>query len=389
MAGKSRERGQLIKRGPQKYLIRIYLGRVDGKRKYVSKTINGSKKEADAALVKWLREMDTQEFVQPQKVMTVSDLMDEWLGSKVNVQPSTLKGYQDRVDNQINPYIGFLKLAQVSELRLETLFKRLSETYSYSTVQQTQSALSQAFKLAVRRRYLARNPVLNAQLKRPKRKTKGAERAMSPQEVDSVLRTAEGDRYEAFWHVLLGTGMRPQEAAALRWSDLEGHKVHIRRVMRDWGSRETARWEEEGKTRQSLGSLHLPGSVQAALEEHRARQNRELLRTGVRPDHDWIFLTQFGDVPLIPGLRRSWKALLKRAGVDESYRLYDCRHTHATQLLAADVPLKSIQERLRHSTISTTADIYAAASEEMDSKAASVFDQIRASTASSQEVAIQ
>lgn len=382
MAGKSRERGQLVKKGPQKYLIRVYLGRTDGKRKYASKTVNGTKKEADAALVKWLRELDTNEFVKPQDNTNVANLMEEFLASKVNISKVTMKTYEARVEHQINPYIGFLKLSQVSELRLERLFKDLSERYAASTIQKTRTVLSQAFKLAVRRRYVQRNPVLNADLKRPKRATKGEDRAMTPEEVQKVLKAAEGTHYEAVWHLMMGTGMRPQEACALRWSDIEGDTVHIRRVLREWENRTNLHWVEgEAKTRQSLGSLHLPGSVKAALEEHKARQNRQLLRTGVRPEHDWIFLNTNGDLPTNGVLRDAWKATLKRAEVDD-YRLYDCRHTHATQLLAAGVPLKSIQDRLRHTSITTTANVYAGASKEMDSKAAAVFDKIRAQAAS-------
>lgn len=379
MAGKSRERGQLVKKGDQKYLIRIYLGRVNGKRRYASKTVNGSKKEADAALVKWLRELDTETFVEPKRNTTVAQLMDEWLGSKVDVQPETLRNYQFRVEKQINPYIGFLKLSQVSELRLERLFRTLGEQYGRQTLQMTKTVLNMAFRMAIRRRYTQRNPVLNVRLPRQRSKEE-VKQVLSPEETNRVLKAAEGDRWEALWHVLLGTGMRPQEALALRWSDIDGDKVTIRRVLKDWNSRKRLRWEGEGKTKGSLGTLQLPESVQRALEEHRVSQLKSFMQHGTRPEFDWIFVNTRGDLPLIRSVRRAWKKLLEKAGVEE-IRLYDTRHTHATQLLAAGVHPKVIQGRLRHASIQTTLDTYAHLTEAMDVDAASVFDQVREAAA--------
>ena len=72
-------------------------------------------------------------------------------------------------------------------------------------------------------------------------------------------------------------------------------------------------------------------------------------------------------------LRRSFKPLLKRAGLPE-IRFHDLRHTSATLLLAAGVHPKVVQERLGHSTISLTLDTYSHAVPTMQRDAAERMD---------------
>jgi integrase len=382
-SAKTRERGQLVKKGDGKYLIRVYLGRDKGKRRYASQTVTGSKKDADARLVKWLREMDTDTFVKPQENVTVSRLLDEWLSSKTDVEPGTRKGYQMRVDKCLKPHIGFLKLSQVSEERLERLFQSLAQVYGRRTLQQAKTVLTQAWKLGVRRNYVARNPVSAVNLPKHKGRSKGAHVTLTAQETNDLLRETAGDRYGALWGLLLGTGMRPQEACALQWGDVDfaNSTATIRRVLRDWSLRSTLRAEDdEGKTRGAFGTLHLPKSVLEALKAHRLDQLAERLASGKGSSWNpegWLFVTRAGIPVLIGNVQEYWAAALVKAGVERKIRLYATRHTHATHLLEAGTHPKVVQDRLRHSTIATTMDTYSHLTQEMASEAADVFDAIR------------
>ncbi len=60
--------GQIVNRGPKKWMVRIYLGRDgDGKRRYHNKTIHGTKKDAERYRTKVLRDRDTGELVEPSR----------------------------------------------------------------------------------------------------------------------------------------------------------------------------------------------------------------------------------------------------------------------------------------------------------------------------------
>lgn len=373
MAGKSRERGQLIKKGEGKYLIRVYLGRFNGKRKYASRTINGTKKEADGELVKWLREMDTQTFVAPKDTPRFHELALQWLESKVDVEPKTHQGYVSNLHLHLLPRLGHFQVNQIGLSQIQVLFTELHEQdYSPSSLRSYRALLAQVFKYARQLGVLTRDPMIG--LKLPKLERKEKIETLTKEQTRKLLEANLGYRYGALWALLLGTGLRPQEACALQWDDLEDGYITIRRVLRDWGTRSTFRVaENDAKTKGSLGRLKVPQRVLEILEDHRQQQLKDQLKEGWRSP--WIFATKNGKPPLVHSVRLMWKAACKRAGVPV-VRLYDTRHTHATQLLEAGVHMKVIQGRLRHSSIQTTMDVYGHLQEEMDTKAADTFDEL-------------
>ena len=75
--------------------------------------------------------------------------------------------------------------------------------------------------------------------------------------------------------------------------------------------------------------------------------------------HDLVFTSPMGDITDTSNFtRRIFKPLLQEAGLDQSFKFHDLRHTHATLLLLAGVNAKIVQERLGHSTITMTLDTY-------------------------------
>ncbi|HME70122.1 MAG TPA: site-specific integrase [Myxococcota bacterium] len=75
-------------------------------------------------------------------------------------------------------------------------------------------------------------------------------------------------------------------------------------------------------------------------------------------------------------IRRNFKPLLRRAGLPESTRFHDLRHSAATLLLAQGVHPKIVQERLGHSSIVLTLDTYSHVLEGMQREAAVKLDAI-------------
>lgn len=91
---------------------------------------------------------------------------------------------------------------------------------------------------------------------------------------------------------------------------------------------------------------------------HRVAQAEEQLRLGIRPDDDSFVVAQIDGRPLQPNsLTHEWTRILAN-NAQPRIRFHDLRHSHATQMLAAGVDPKVAQERLGHSTIAITLDIY-------------------------------
>lgn len=94
------------------------------------------------------------------------------------------------------------------------------------------------------------------------------------------------------------------------------------------------------------------------LRQHRIRQTEGLLRIGVRlTDNQHVVAREDGQ-PLQPrSLTHAFIKFLRRRGL-QHIRLHDLRHTHATHMLKAGIHPKIAQERLGHSSVSVTIDLY-------------------------------
>jgi integrase len=115
----------------------------------------------------------------------------------------------------------------------------------------------------------------------------------------------------------------------------------------------------EPKTSKSRRTVPLPASITKMLVDHKRRQAKHRLKLGpAYENHDLVFATGKGTPLYYRHLsRRYFAPTLKRAGL-QGLRLYDLRHSCATLLLSAGENPKVVSERLGHSSIVLTLDIY-------------------------------
>ncbi len=120
------------------------------------------------------------------------------------------------------------------------------------------------------------------------------------------------------------------------------------------------------KTDKSRRTIALPDTTLEALKAHRRETGRL---------HGLLFTNATGNTLDLSGVRKAWKAALKKAKLPE-VRLYDTRHTHISHLLAGGVDLKFASERAGHSSIRLTADTYAHVLPETEEKIAGVVEKL-------------
>lgn len=381
MSARKREKGQLRKRccdvqgacdcDPRKYLIRVYLGRINGKRKYISRTLKDvSKKEAEKALRKWLRDLDTGTFIEPSEEFLIEFLRKEFVPAKAaEVSDTTLQNYKIRIKKQIEPELGHFRLSQLSRGRIQTWINDLKEEYAPSTVQQCHSVLKMALDLAVRDGLLPGNPARQVSL--PARKPTKVE-PLTRKEQERVLKELESTRYYAFWHLLFSTGMRPQEALALQWQDVDfkARRVSINKALK--------RNQTVGptKTPASRRTVTVPQEALGVLREHRKDQIKEQFQRGPEWNTEgFVFATVNGNPPNHSNLGSTWKRSLEKAGVPHR-RIYDIRHTHATRLMSKGVNPKLVQDRLGHGSVEITLNTYSHVQPEDRDAVANLLDQM-------------
>ncbi|HEV7376820.1 MAG TPA: tyrosine-type recombinase/integrase [Pyrinomonadaceae bacterium] len=354
--------GQIIKRGDNTWLVRIFTGcDTEGKRRYLNKTIKGKKKDAETYLSKTITAISTDTFVEPSR-MSLNAYLDKWLDTAARPRLSErgFVAYGILLNLYVRPVLGDKIMSEVRAQDIQSLYAKMQERgLAASTIRHAHTPLSSAFKQAIKWRIVAQDPTALVELPRIRQKEM---RAFSPIEAMHFLTSAAQDRWAVLFALALTTGMRPEEYFGLQWKDIDlaSGVITVQRSL-VWRSNKSGDWYfGELKTTRSRRSIPLPASLVRSLVEHKRHQAEQRLKVGPAYQNlDLVFASTTG-TPLIrlDITRRHFKPILKRAGLSESFRLYDLRHSCATLLLAANEHPKVVSERLGHASVTLTLDTY-------------------------------
>jgi len=179
--------------------------------------------------------------------------------------------------------------------------------------------------------------------------------------------------FGALLRVLASTGARRGEVCGLRWSDvdLDGATAYIHRSI---AAVPGGTFEKDTKTH-GARRIALDPATARVLQDHRARIEARAAMCDMpfNPNGFVFTVTADGSSPLHPDtVSAGFRRLCDRAGL-AGVRLHDLRHVHATQLLAAGVPVRTVSGRLGHANAATTLNVYAHFLEASDRDAAAVF----------------
>ena len=199
-------------------------------------------------------------------------------------------------------------------------------------------------------------------------------------EVNLLLSTAKNMRNlseytEHQWYpavyMNIVTGVRLSELLGLRWIDVQGNNIFIRQGLHMTESGEFI--FEEPKSLASKRKISLPPEYIPVLNEHRARSLKKNPETF---SAESLVFTSLEDTPVNPqNWQRFWRKLLRQAGIEHK-KFHALRHTHATKLLAAGMPIMDVSRRLGHAKPSRTLDLYGHAMPGQDDQIASQIGEI-------------
>lgn len=360
--------------------LKVSLGKNQQTGKYESyyETFHGGSTEAHKRLRQLLTELDKGVFTKPGKT-TVADYLNTWLQDycKPSLSPRTLQLYSYICRVHIIPAIGKITLTELKPQQLQKLYAaKLSSGLSARTVQICHVAIHKALKNAVRTNLLSRNvadAVDKPKIQRPEM------HPMTESDLSRFLETAKQGQYHALFYTYLFTGMRRSELLAVRWCDIDlrGMQISVSRTLQYLNRVQNHITFKEPKSKMSRRLIALSPSTVFVLEEHRKAQEkmRESLQLPPITENDLVFSHLDGS-PLLPdSITRAWIKLARKCGL-KGIRLHDARHTHATIMLKQGVHPKVVQERLGHSTISTTLDTYSHVAPGLQQAAARGFDEI-------------
>ena len=163
--------------------------------------------------------------------------------------------------------------------------------------------------------------------------------------------------------------MRRSELLGLRWRDLDLNRgtLSVSQVMHDL--RDGRVIFEEPKTERSRRLVALSPTAVVALRGYRDRHEADRETLGTTLDPSSLVFSHADGSPLLPNtVTHAFIKIVRRAGL-HGVRLHDLRHTHASVMLRQGVHPKIVQERLGHSSVSITLNVYSHVTPELQAAA--------------------
>jgi len=371
--------GCIRKRSVNSWTIVIFLGKdpISGKKRYKSKSVRGTRKTADAVLTRLLHELNTGTYIEPSKA-TVADYLPQWLEFvEPKVSAKTFERYREIVERKLIPKIGSIKLAELQPLHIQNYYARELKQgrsdgqggLSAQTVLHHHRVLREALGRAVKWGILPRNPADSVEPPKPQRKEM---KTLTEKQTALMLVKAAGTRLYVPLLLAVTSGMRRGEFLALRWADIDCDSgiACVQRSLEQTNDGLRFKPPKSGKGRPIV---LLPLTLEV-LTAHRLEQDwRKHVLGEAYQDEDLVCCQEDGSVWPPDNFSASYASFGRRAGLN-GVRLHDMRHTHATQLLGQGVHPKIVSERLGHSTIGITLDIYSHVIPGMQAEAAEKMD---------------
>ena len=357
MAKRGNREGSIFKRSNGAWGAAI---QVDGRRTYLYARTRKEVQEKLQALQRDIQAgiFPTGRAASQDAPKTVGDFLHYWLQqvAKPTVRPTTWEHY-DLCVRRMLPSIGTVKLSALAPHDIRAMYARLQEQGQLAsrTVRHCHAVLHNALREATMLHYLGHNPVDEVS---PPRAPRHEMQTLTREQVQTLLSSSNGTRWQALWSLLVSTGLRLGEATALRWNDLDlrhGTVVIQRSVQRQ---REVGLVYVEPKTRSSRRTVLLPPGVVQALHGHKTLVLQQRLMAGSGwHEQDLVFPSLSGG-PIDPArVNQALHTALHKAGLP-LLRVHDLRHTAATPLLEAGTHPKVVQDLLGHSTVAMTLDLY-------------------------------
>lgn len=316
-------------------------------------------------------------YQAPAKI-TLADFLEQWLEhQRTQVAPRSYERYAEIARKNVVPLLGAVRLTELQPAQISAAYAKALKSgrrngkggLSARTVGHMHRVLKQALSQAVRWNRLTRNPAADVKPPKVGRSPMTTYDATQAADVIAAMRPTR-----MFVPTLLAVlcGLRRGEIAALRWRHVKLDAAQIEVVQSAEQTRAGVRLKEPKSGRGR--SVALSAVMVRELKAHRIAQAQELLRVGVRLSDETFVVAQADGTPVRPnGLTLQWKRKLGATTLPRA-RFHDMRHSHATLMLTAGVHPKVASERLGHSKVGITLDLYSHVMPGMQEGAAALVD---------------
>lgn len=373
-------RGSIVERSPGTFAIIIDVTDPEtGKRRRKWHTFRGSKRQAETECARLIAQLDSGGFAEGGKV-TFRAYAERWIEhEKANVSPKTLERYSDLLLKNVCSVIGSERLERLTPARMDGVWSTLMTSgrrdgkggLSARTVHHCRRVCQTALDQAATWNLIRSNPVTAT---RPPRVEKKQLSVYNAGQVGTLLDAFKDTRMFIPVLIAVSCGLRRGEILALTWKhiDLDRCIISVEQSWEQVGTETRLKPPKSGKAR----VVALPANVRDTLRAHRAAQAQELLRLGVRLSPDTFVYSQVDGKPIKPtSMTHEWTRLLTKVDLPQ-ISFHGLRHSHATLLLSKGVHPKVASERLGHSSVGITLDLYSHALPALQESAAAAIDSV-------------
>jgi integrase/DNA-binding transcriptional regulator YhcF (GntR family) len=396
-----RQRGSIEELPSGALRVSVYAGTdpLTGRRHYLRESIPASPSahaEAQKALHRLANQVDERR--NPRTNSTVDQLLDRHF-ELAELEVNTLANYRSLAEKHIRPLIGSVKVGALDGDLFDSFYAELRRCrdhcgqrqriehrtdgphqcdnrckahqcrpLSNGSIRYIHFILSGALKRAVRWRWIATNPIVQAV---PPPQPKPNPQPPTAEQAARILSEAwqDPDWAMLIWLTMV-TGFRRGELCAIRWRHLD-LTAGVLMLERSIGQRSGRTWEKDTKTHQHR-RIALDPETLSLLSEHRHRcEDRAAALELALSDDAFVFsLAIDGSAHLKPdSVSQRYARLARRLGI--STTIHKLRHYSATELISAGVDVRTVAGRLGHGGGGTTTlKVYAAWVSESDQRAA-------------------
>ena len=379
-------KGNPFKRGSTWTFI-YYVTDEQGKRHQKWKGGYLTKEDAETELARYQFEAHTgKRTISSKENETLQSFMQIWFTAhKREIKVNTSNAYYADMNKRIFPYIGNLKLKEITPLTLKSLYYTLLDAgIAPRTVARVHSIIKTALQSAVDEGYLYDNPCLKVKAPTiPKHKAT----VISKEQIQQLIVFLDNRKIGIFNNAIklaVLLGLRRGEVLGLKVEDIdfEKHTLTIQRQVNaiyDVAQLQEIRTKRERKTirqytkngapqyfgltspksESSNRILFISSEIEQILKDQIevVRQLKEKKKDQF-VDIGLLFCNEYGNVMYPEGLTRSFKSVAKQCGLP-NMRFHDLRHSYATLCIDLNIPIKTISQSLGHSSIITTDQVYA------------------------------
>ena len=369
------------KKGVKIYKITIELGKdIFGKRDRLVKFFHCSLAEAkihNAELTKQYYHKGKNANVRDFTFQQYSEIFIKKY-CEGNIGLITINNYK-RLLKYIIPYLGTFKLRKIDSYILDSMYKKLKQgvngkELSSNSMYDYYKLINVMFNQAVKWKFLDENP--NKDTNKPKRE-KVEQKFYDLEQVSDLTNCLKNEciKYKTLVILALDSGARRGEISALRWSDID-FDTNTMRIERSLKVVKGVVDEKKPKTKSSNRVIVLSDTTINLLKEYKSWQDNYILEMGKKwKGTDRIFTDKYGEHINPATCYKIFTKIIKKYNL-EHIRFHDLRHTSASILIHKGINPKAVSQRLGHSNINITSDIYTHTFEIDKKTSAYVLDEI-------------